>query len=450
MKKVLSLSIALILAFSTFFSTTNTSYADNNQPSISAKYAVLMDYETGQVLYNKNGSQKLYPASTTKAWTAYLVIKHVPDLNKVIKIENAPVVEGSSMYLKNGESFTIKELLDALLIHSSNDVSIVLANYVSGSIEKFAELMNKEAKAIGAKNTHFNNPHGLPDLNHYTTAYDMALMAREAMSNAIFRNIVKSTYVKFAPTEFYPEERYFPNTNKFLNSTEKINYRGQEIDIKYDIIDGIKTGYTDDAGRCLLSSAMKDNMRLISAVFKSDGNNLYLDSRTLIDYGFENFYSSTIINKAEFTNTKKVLFTKQGKLVYEPAYTFKQVLLNNTNNNEYTTKEKLDKIKLPIKKGDKVGSLEVYEGKSLVKSIDLVAKGNVNSIFSFITENKLFTGTVKIILSLVALFVILIVTLIIRKKIRRKKRKNARQNNRNRKNHKNIYSLDDRRRKRRK
>ena len=420
MKKIISLLIAFSITITSFLANTNKSYADN-EPNLTAQYAVLMDFETGKVLYNKNGSQKLYPASTTKAWTAYVVLKHVSDLSQVVEIKDLPPISGSSMYLKNGESFTVRQLLDALLIHSSNDVAVVLANYVSGSIEEFAKLMNKEAQDIGAKDTHFNNPHGLPDDKHYTTAYDMALMAREAMNNEVFRDIVKTKSVSFPATQEYPYERYFVNTNKFLTSNDKVNYKGQEIPIKYDIVDGIKTGYTDAAGRCLLSSGIKNNMRLISAVFKTEGNDLYLDSRTLLDYGFDNFSSKTIISKDDYIGTEKILLSKQGKLVFEPKYSYKVVLPNGSKENNYTQKTKLDKLNLPIKKGDKVGKLEIYNDKKLEHSIDLIARNDVNSIFSFITENKIIMSIIKLLLILFVLFIILIIIIVINKKKRRKR-----------------------------
>lgn len=433
MKRILSLIVAFLLTFTTFFSSVNISYANNAEPTVTAEYAVLMDYETGTVLYDKNGSKKLYPASTTKIWTAYVVLKYVSDLNNVIKIENLPPIEGTSMYLNNGESFTVKDLLESLLVHSSNDVAYVLANYVSGSVEKFVELMNDEAQKIGAKNTHFNNPHGLPDENHYTTAYDMALMSREAMNNKLFREMVNLKYVKYPANEFYEYERSFLNSNKFFNSLEKINYKGKDIEIKYDIVDGIKTGFTNDAGRCLLSSAIKDNMRVISAVFKTTGNDVYLDSRTLIDYGLDNFKSSTIVNKSDFTNSVDVRFTKQGKLVYEPAHSYKVVIPKSSKLDEYTTTIKLDKINLPIKKGSKVGTLEVYKGSNLEANIDLIATDNLNSVFSFITENQVVSNIIKVIFYALLMLVVIILVLILRKKIRRKMRKNNNNSNKRKK-----------------
>lgn len=420
MRRNLSLLLVLTIVFTNLLGIANPSFAYNNEPNILAQYAVLMDYETGKVLYNKNGNQKLYPASTTKAWTAYLVIKHVDDLNEVITIKDLPHITGSSMYLRNGESFTVKELLDALLVHSCNDVAYVLAKHVSGSIDKFAELMNSEAKKVGAQNTHFNNPHGLPDDNHYTTAYDMALMSRKAMSNPTFSSIVKMKYVKYPPTEAYPFERHFKNTNKFLTSNEKINYKGKQTDIRYDIVDGLKTGFTDKAGKCLLSSATKNDMRVIAAVFKSNGNDLYTDSRNLLDYGFDNFYSSTVVKKESYRDEKNVLFTKQKTLIYQPKHSYSVVLPNGTSQSEYTTKVKLDKIKLPIKTGDKVGTLKVYADNKLESSIDLIAQNNLNSSFSFITENVLLINLIKLILIIGLVFVLLVVYVFIKKARRRK------------------------------
>lgn len=419
MKKIFSFLLTLLITFLPVFNTNNLSFADS-EPNLTAEYAVLMDYETGQVLYNKNGHSKLYPASTTKAWTAYVVLKHVNDLNQVVEIKDLPIVDGSSMYLKEGEAFTVKELLDALLIHSSNDVAMVLAKYVGGSVENFVNMMNDEAKSIGAENTHFNNPHGLPDENHYTTAYDMALMARKAMDNKIFRDIVNTKSVKYPATEAYPYERYFENTNQFLTSRSKMNYKGQEIDIKYDVVDGIKTGYTDAAGKCLLSTGVKNNIRVISAVFKSTVDDLYLDSRTLLDYGFDNFYVKEIVDKDDFIKNKKVFLSKEKKLIYQPETNYSVALSNNSNAGDYSIKTKLDNIKLPIKEGDKVGTLEVYKNKKLEKSIDLVAKNDVTSIFAFFKENKLLYNVLKIILLIVLL---VFIVFIIRKVNRKKKEK---------------------------
>ncbi len=353
MKKFLSALLILTIFITTFSSPTSV-FANSKDVSISSPNSVVLDYETGKVLYEKNGDKKVYPASTTKIWTAYLVIKNVQDLDTPIEIKDVLSIEGSSMYLAQGEIFTVRELLQGLLIHSSNDAAHVLAEYVSGSVQDFSTLMNEEAKKIGSKNTHFNNPHGLPDENHYTTAYDMALMAREAMSNEIIRDIVSTKSITFemcdTPTSRRFITRMFFNTNKFLTSTEKIPYKGKYIDIKYDIVDGIKTGYTDDAGRCLLTSAVKNDMRVITAVFKDVGTQAYTDSRTLIDYAFDNYYTQMIIDKTDYINSKRVLFTKQKELLYEPESNYNIVLEKGTSpSKNYTAKTNLE-YDLPLKK----------------------------------------------------------------------------------------------------
>lgn len=428
MKKFLSFFLAFLFSITTFSGPISV-FADSKDVSISSPNSVVLDYETGTVLYEKNGNKKIYPASTTKIWTAYLVIKNVKDLDHSIEIDKDLSVDGSSMYLQKGEIFTVRELLQGLLVHSSNDTAEVLAEYVSGSKEAFADLMNKEARAIGAKNTHFNNPHGLPDKEHYTTAYDMALMARQAMSNDLIREIVSTKSLTFEKCDTPTSKRFitrtFFNTNKFLTSTEKIQYKGKSVDIKYDIVDGIKTGYTDDAGRCLLSSAVKNDMRVISAVFKDAGTDVYADSRTLIDYAFNNYYNQTIINKADYTKSKRVLFTEEKELLYEPEFNYKIVLEKGSKASEnYNAKVNLD-YDLPIKKGDKVGTLDVYNGKTLEKTINLVAKNNLNSLFGFITENTTVKYSIKLALALISLFIIFIISKIIKKRKARRRRKSV-------------------------
>lgn len=425
MKKFLSFLLTFFIYITTFSGPISI-FADNKDVSISSPTSVVLDYETGKVLYEKNGSDKIYPASTTKIWTAYLVIKNVKNLDNTIEIDKDPDTDGSSMYLKKGEIFTVKELLQGLLIHSSNDVAEVLAEYVSGSKEAFVDLMNKEAKAIGAENTHFNNPHGLPDKQHYTTAYDMALIAREAMSNELIREIVSTKSITFescdTPTSRRFTTRTFFNTNKFLTSTEKIQYKGNYIDVKYNIVDGLKTGYTDDAGRCLLSSAVKNDMRVISAVFKDTGTDVYVDSRTLIDYSFDNYYNQTIINKSDFTNSKRVLFTKEKELLYEPESNYKVVLEKGSKASEnYTTKVNLD-YNFPIKKGDKIGTLDVYNGKTLEKTINLIAQNDLNSVFWFIAESTAVKYLIRLVLALITIFIIFIISRLIKKRRIKKRR----------------------------
>lgn len=421
MRKILSTLLIFFLTLPCFISD-NVVFA-NTLPEITAPFGVLMDYETGQILYNKNGEQRVFPASTTKAWTAYVVIKNVEDLSERVLIESLEPVEGTSMYLQNGESFTIKELLQGLMITSANDAAVVLARHISGSDAEFAKLMTDEAKAIGATGTNFNNPHGLPDDIHYTTPIDMALMSRQAMNNDIFREIVKTESVRFPKSETCFTERYFTNTNKLLTSQEQTTYKNQVVNMKYDIVDGIKTGYTNAAGRCLLSSAIKDNRRMIATVFKAEGDNVFLDSRTLLDYGFDNFESKLIVNKDSYDENLKISFSKEKFLNYTPKYSYKVVVPINSGNGEYTVKEELFDVDLPITKNQVVGKLDIYNGDELEHTVDLISTGPVNSIFAFMD------GALINILKVVAfLFVALLITgLSIRhyNLSKRKKRRNS-------------------------
>ena len=242
------------------------------------------------------------------------------------------------------------------------------------------------------------------------------------MNNDTFRQIVKTKSLKFEATKAYPYERYFVNTNKFLTSHDKITYKGQPINIKYDIVDGIKTGYTDAAGKCLLSSAVKDGRRVIVAVFNSTNADLYLDSRILIDYGFDNFKCATIVDKEKYTDTKKVLFTKQHELIYEPKNSYRIFLEKDESQGNYDTKTELNKIDLPIKKGAKVGTLNVYNNGKLENSIDLIAKNNLDSSLPFLTENNVLMTFVKIIAGILVLLVLFIIASNIKKKKRKKAR----------------------------
>ncbi|MEG2246706.1 MAG: D-alanyl-D-alanine carboxypeptidase family protein [Peptostreptococcaceae bacterium] len=437
MIKKVSILLAFALTFVNLFAFNNVSFAETPQPNISAQYAVLMDYTSGKILYEKNPHQKMYPASTTKVWTAYVTLKHIKNLDEVITVGNIGNIEGSSMYLVPGEKLTVRQLLEGLLIVSANDAAVVLAERVSGSVPEFAKLMNEEAKKIGAVDTHFNNANGLPDLDHYTSAYDMALMAREAMSNEVFREIVSTKMLRIPATGLYPE-RFMKNSNKFLTGGDaKMPYKGQMVDIQYDIVDGIKTGFTDDAGKCLLSSAKKDDMRLISAVFKANGDIMYVDSRTLLDYGFDNFRSEKSIDNNDFLDSKSIWYSKERKLNFIPKYSYYTVISKTETNPTYTTKTKLNDIKLPIKKGATVGTLEVYkDGESkAVAHIPLIAQNDVHNLFKVILNNKIVKTILSILTAGLGLVILFVVLVLARKKARRNKRKQLMYNKR-----KNIYS----------
>jgi D-alanyl-D-alanine carboxypeptidase (penicillin-binding protein 5/6) len=238
-------------------------------PNPAANSAVLLDSSTNRILYAKNSNIRMAPASTTKIMTAILVLERL-NLDAIVTVgATAAGKEGSSMYLENRERKTVRELLYGLMLVSGNDSATALAEAVSGSETKFAQLMNDKARQLGMKHTHFVNASGLPDPNHYSTAYDLAILTRYAMKNPSFSTIV-STKVKTVTGPGNGENRRLINHNKLL--------------WKYKYTTGVKPGYTAVAGGCLVSSASKGKTNLIVVVLKT--SYIYDDSTQLFEYGF--------------------------------------------------------------------------------------------------------------------------------------------------------------------
>ena len=275
-------------------------YADTNI-SINSKSAVAMDLDSGIVLYSKNINGKVYPASTTKILTAILAIENL-DLNKSVTVSKTAIAipwDSSSIYLK-GEVITIEELLYGLLLNSGNDAANVLAEAVSGDIPSFVELMNKKAQDIGCTNTHFNNAHGYSDDNHYTTALDMAKILSYCVKNDTFVKIFSAKSYIINETNKTKEKRYLNNTNRLIQTKEDSEYARF---YKYCI--GGKTGYTDEAGRTLVTYAKKDNKNIIVTVFgaSSDGylDVRYTDAINLFEYSFNNFNKVLVAEASNFS-----------------------------------------------------------------------------------------------------------------------------------------------------
>ena len=251
--------------------------------SISARKAILIDGATGRVLYEKNADSKSLIASTTKIMTALIVCEQVNVLDRVRICKEAVGVEGSSMYLREGEVLTVQELLYGLMLCSGNDAAVALAIYCGGSVEGFAQLMNDKARMLGLNNTHFVNPHGLDHPQHYSTARDLGLLARYAMNNPLFAMTVSTKNITVG-------ERRLTNHNKLL--------------WRVDGADGVKTGFTKAAGRILVSSAVRNSRRLI-AVTIDDGDD-WRDHEKLLEEGFSRYRQTRIVMKGEKLGTFQV------------------------------------------------------------------------------------------------------------------------------------------------
>ncbi|QQY80641.1 D-alanyl-D-alanine carboxypeptidase (penicillin-binding protein 5/6) [Keratinibaculum paraultunense] len=340
-----------------------SSYSFGQKPNISAQSAILMDKESGRILIEYNPYIRLPMASTTKIMTALIALER-GNINDKIEIKKHYVgVEGSSIYLYEGEIISLEDLLYGLMLRSGNDAAIAIADYIGGNIEQFVFMMNQKAKIIGANNTNFVNPHGLHDDNHYTTAYDLALITKEAMNIEKFTEIVKSKMWK----------AHREKNNLFYNKNNTL--------WEYEGGDGVKIGYTIRAGRCLVSSATR-NGRTIIAIVLND-RNWFNDCYNLLDYGFENFRNYVIFDRGQCLREIAVINGRKD---------FVSVVIKNLFT--YPLKEEeLDKVKIyidlpneilaPIEKNQVIGKARVYLDGVLIHEEDIISKEAVAKLGFF-------------------------------------------------------------------
>ena len=316
-------------------------------PSIEGQSAVLMDAVTDSVLYSKNADEKLYPASITKIMTALLACENL-DMNDTITMsqEAAYGIESgsSSIYAETGEVFTVEQALMALMLESANEMALALAEKVSGSVKKFVELMNQRAEQLGCHNTHFNNPNGLHDEKHYTTANDMMKIAKAAWYNPLYRKFVTTQVYEVPPTNMQPETRYFLNHHKMM--------AGQSY--AYDGVLGGKTGYTTNAGNTLVTYAKRGNMVLVAVVLNST-NGAFPDTASMLDYGFDNFEKVDMnvdLNPvpARYLPSEKYLLKSTDDIC--PFYYIRHVYVTVPTGTDVSTLEKKQKV-LPNSVGPK-------------------------------------------------------------------------------------------------
>ena len=384
MIKKLKYIVFLILTFLISSTFITTSFAKDT-PTLStySPACILMEASSGKILYEKNSNQVRYPASTTKIMTAILVLENceLTDISTVSRnaIHSIPP-DYVMCNIKEGEELTIEQLLNVLLIPSANDAAVVLAEHVAGSVSKFSDLMNEKAKEIGCKNTHFVNPNGIHNKNHVSTAYDLALIGQYAMKNNTFRKIVKKTQYTLPATNKYSKtDRTFKTTNDLLiknTSTAKSNYY-------YPNATGVKTGYTGEAGNCLVAAAKKDNMEVISVVlgadFTKEGlSEKFLDSIALLDYAFDHYAieilqeKNSVLQEVEVSSATEE--TKNLKVLVKDN--IETLIEKNASTETLNPEISIDKLKAPISTGSTVGTITyTIDGKSY--SSDLIAGDDV-------------------------------------------------------------------------
>ena len=315
--------------------------------ALSARHVILLDAQTGRVLFERNADAKSLIASTTKIMTCLIVCQQCNVLDRVRIPKEAVGIEGSSMYLQEGEILTVQELLYGLMLHSGNDAAVALAIYCGGTVEGFAEMMNDKAHMLGLKNTHFVNPHGLDAPGHYSTAGDLATLAAYAMEDPIFARTVSAKTVKIG-------ERYLTNHNKLLWRVEGA--------------DGVKTGYTKAAGRILVSSATRLSRRLIAVTIDAPSD--WEDHRQLLEKGFSEFSVTQIVEKDTVLETKEIVGGQEGTVELLAGEDFSYALAPGENPRIVIPGQSF--VYAPIAEGQSAGYAYVLLEEKTVGKIPLI------------------------------------------------------------------------------
>ena len=394
----------------------NTS--DANSITTYSPACILIEANSGKVLYEKNSNQIRYPASTTKIMTAILTMENC-ELTDVATVSHNAIFSVPSSYvtadLKEGEELTIEQLLNVLLIPSANDAAFVLAEHIGGSVENFANMMNEKAKEIGCLNTHFVNPNGIHNKNHTTTAYDLALMGRYAMQYSKIREIVKKTKYTLPATNKYDKaDRTFTTSNELIEvktSNAKDNYY-------YENAIGIKTGYTSEAGSCIIAGAKKDNLEVIVVVLggqsTKDGlSQRYLDCINLFNYAFENYKIKTMHEKNSILEQISISgATKDTKNLNVIVKDEISIFMESNSQENYEPEIVYnDKLKAPISANSVIGKITYHVGDDTYSS-DLLAETSV-----------IASGFWSILIRIVLIFVTLYIIRLLLKQPKSKNRK---------------------------
>ena len=375
MKKLFLL--LLIIIFTTKVNCETIDLAKN------AKSAILIETSTGKVLYEKNKDEKRSPASMTKIMTLLLAMEALEDgrINiddKVLISKNASGMGGTQIFIEEGSSIDVKTLLKGIGIASANDAAVAMAEYIGGTEENFVKMMNDRAKELGCKNTTIKNPHGLDEEGHLTTAYDLSLIAKELIKYPLALKIT-STYEDYI--EVSGENHWLVNTNRLLRF-----YKG---------IDGLKTGFTNNAGYCLTATMEKNNMRLLSIVMGEDNkDNRSNDTVSMMEYGFSNYGSKKIIDKNDFQEYINIDNAYDKKTKYYLNTDVNIIVNKNVKDVKYKINKELYDIKAPIKKNTKVGILTLkYDNKEY--KYDLIVKNDVKRITFFKVFSNLITDIIS-------------------------------------------------------
>ena len=336
--------------------------------TLNAKSSILIEASTGKILYETNKDERYAPASMTKMMSLVIIMDNIYNgnlrLDEMIKTsKNASGMGGSQIFLKEGEEMSVDDMLKGITIGSANDATVALAERIAGSEEAFVKIMNEYAKKLGLKNTHFKNSTGLDETDHYSSAYDMSVIARELVKHEKILNYssIYETYLRSDTDNKF----WLVNTNKLVRF-----YKG---------VDGLKTGYTDTAGYCLTATINKDNMRVIAVVMGEDSSTTRNSEVSgLLDYAYNLYKKDTYITKEEVLGNAKV---EKGNVEYANIVTVDDISI--INKKEYKRGEikfelDLKYLKAPIKKGDVVGKIKVIENGNIISEADVTVDKNID------------------------------------------------------------------------
>ena len=345
----------------------------------SSKSAILIDAKTGTVLYEKDADKSYPPASMTKIMSMLLIMEEIDKNNlslddKILISKKASSMGGSQLFLQEGESYPVKELLKGIAIASGNDAVVAMAEKIGGSVEGFVDMMNKKAQELGLKNTKFINPHGLDAEGHVSSARDMALMAKELLKH---EKILEFTSIY----EDYLKKNdgssiWLVNTNKLVRF--------------YEGVDGLKTGFTKEAGYCLTSTAQKNNLRLISVVMgEPTSDERSSDTTNMLNYGFNTYEIYTAFTKDTSLGSKRVEFGKKDVVNLALVNDYVKLLKKNEEKPNYSFEVNVDKLKAPLKKGDVVGKAKVIDNGNVIDEVDITVLEDIPkaNLWDFFNKN---------------------------------------------------------------
>lgn len=345
-----------------------------------SKSAVLMNYETGKIVYEKNSKEKLPPASMTKMMTLLLIMEAIDDGNlsytdEVIISKNAASMGGSQIFVQENSKLKVEELIKGIAIASGNDAAVAMSEKVGGSIENFVSMMNDKCNEIGCVNTHFANVHGLDDDNHYSCAYDMALIAKELINHQDILRFT-STYEEYLNK---PDgtKIWLVNTNKLVRFMPGV--------------DGLKTGFTANALYCLTATGLRNNIRFISSVMGVPTSTLRSEDTTnLLNYGFNNYKINEVVSEDKDLGKVSIQKGKLDEVNLKVVEGIRELKKINEETSEYEYVVNVSKsIKAPVYKGNVIGTLDVLNNGNKIYSVDLTVKEDVlkSSVFDLFKDN---------------------------------------------------------------